>query len=386
MNKILDKPKVLIFTDWYAPGFKAGGPIQSCKNLVRQLADSFQFYVVTSDTDFGESKPYPDIETSKWIAGKNKEQIFYCNQSDDINQLIPKFVEQFNPESIYLNSMFSKRFTLSVIRALGKISEYNGKVVLAPRGMLHKNALALKKTKKMLFIRFFNWFKVPERLVFHATDNQESKDIRKIFPSTKEIIQVSNVPNVKDELQPPVFKRNGDLKAVFIARIHPTKNLKFILDFFKEVYYGNITFDVYGSAKDPSYLQECKKIIEDLPENIQVEIKGPLVHTKVFPTLEQYHLFILPTLGENFGHSIFEAFTVGRPVLISDQTPWLGLKNKKAGWELPLNDKEAFTDVIKAFVDMEDEEFKSWCHGARAFSEEFMSNAHFNEQYKGLFL
>jgi glycosyltransferase involved in cell wall biosynthesis len=38
--------------------------------------------------------------------------------------------------------------------------------------------------------------------------------------------------------------------------------------------------------------------------------------------LHKYDLFILPTLNENFGHSIVESLSVGTPVLISDNTPW----------------------------------------------------------------
>ena len=45
------KPKVLIFIDWYKPGFKAGGPIQSVSNIVSQLGKDYEFYIITRDTD-----------------------------------------------------------------------------------------------------------------------------------------------------------------------------------------------------------------------------------------------------------------------------------------------------------------------------------------------
>jgi hypothetical protein len=41
--------KILIFVDWFEPGFKAGGPIQSCRNLVESLGDDFDFYLVTGE-------------------------------------------------------------------------------------------------------------------------------------------------------------------------------------------------------------------------------------------------------------------------------------------------------------------------------------------------
>ncbi len=37
------KPKVLIFIDWFTPGYKAGGPTTSNVNIVNHLSDDFDF-------------------------------------------------------------------------------------------------------------------------------------------------------------------------------------------------------------------------------------------------------------------------------------------------------------------------------------------------------
>ena len=41
------KKKVLIFIDWFLPGIKAGGPINSVSAIVNQLSTEFNFYVLT---------------------------------------------------------------------------------------------------------------------------------------------------------------------------------------------------------------------------------------------------------------------------------------------------------------------------------------------------
>ncbi len=56
------KKKILVFIDWYIPGFKAGGPIRSCANIVQHLSSDFEFYFITSDTDYCEDKPYENIK------------------------------------------------------------------------------------------------------------------------------------------------------------------------------------------------------------------------------------------------------------------------------------------------------------------------------------
>ena len=55
------RPKVLVFVDWYSPGYKAGGPVRSMVNLVAHMNDSIDFHIVTSDTEYTESTPYEGI-------------------------------------------------------------------------------------------------------------------------------------------------------------------------------------------------------------------------------------------------------------------------------------------------------------------------------------
>ena len=54
----MNKKKILLFTDWYEPGYKAGGPIQSTRNFVVAMHELYSISVITSDTDLGETKPY----------------------------------------------------------------------------------------------------------------------------------------------------------------------------------------------------------------------------------------------------------------------------------------------------------------------------------------
>ena len=61
------KPKVLIFVDWFLPGYKAGGPIKSVANIVQSLKEELDFSIVTSNTDFGETEPYTGIQPNEWL-------------------------------------------------------------------------------------------------------------------------------------------------------------------------------------------------------------------------------------------------------------------------------------------------------------------------------
>ena len=43
----MQKKKILVFIDWYLPGYRAGGPIQSIANLVNHLDDELDISIVT---------------------------------------------------------------------------------------------------------------------------------------------------------------------------------------------------------------------------------------------------------------------------------------------------------------------------------------------------
>jgi hypothetical protein len=101
---------------------------------------------------------------------------------------------------------------------------------------------------------------------------------------------------------------------------------------------------------------------------------GPINPVEVQNTLQQYHAFVLPSKGENFGHAIYEALSVGRPVIISEFTPWSGLKAKAAGWNCALTTKELYTS-IKELKRMNQEEFDSYCKNAIQVANKYYLNS-----------
>jgi glycosyltransferase involved in cell wall biosynthesis len=118
---------------------------------------------------------------------------------------------------------------------------------------------------------------------------------------------------------------------------------------------------------------------------MHVEFKGPIPYTQVFGTMQQYHLFVLPTLGENYGHVIYEALSAGDPVLISDKTPWKNLKNERVGWDLPLNEKEKFKDAIIEAANWNQEEYNELSKNAFLLAKNSVDIPRLHDRYKRLF-
>jgi glycosyltransferase involved in cell wall biosynthesis len=358
--------------DWYAPGFKAGGPIRSAVNFAENLEQDLDIYVLTTDRDLGEKAAYPGILTDRWIR-RGDHQVYYLSPSNLRWKTIGIVVRTLNPDYIYLNSMFSRYFTLYPL-AMKRLGIAGGHIVLAPRGMLRSSALVHKSLKKQFFFRLFNLLGFSRDVLFHATDETEERDILQKFGKSARKFRAGNLPGRLQDFVPVSGKIRGRLRLVFVGRIHPIKNLEFLLHVLKTVT-GEITLTVIATLEDPVYWQRCEAAMAALPATVRVETYLDLPHDQVVQYLRSADAFCLPTCGENFGHAIFEALSAGRPVVISDQTPWRDLPLKKAGWDLPLDDAVSFEDAIQSLVDMDGDEHNTWCRGAWDLASQYLDNA-----------
>ena len=370
--------------DWFIPGYKAGGPIQSCLNLAKALKDKFEVYVLTSDRDHGDKEPYKDIVTNTWLSDVLEGvKVFYVKQNSLNSNDLAKIINEINPEVLYLNQLFSKFFVITPLWLKWK-NKIKARVILCPRGVLHKSALSLKSYKKIPFIKLLKLIKLDKWVVFHATNEEEEKNIKLVFKNA-EVIVANNLPDMD---QPPVdyskLKNPGELSCLTIARIVSIKNIFYFLEVLKNIKV-NINYTIAGPIEDKKYWESCIEKIKELPSNIKVKYIGSIEKIEVSRTIADNHLFVLPTTGENFGHAIFEALLVGRPVLISDQTPWRGLEKLKIGWDINLSKPEEFENAINKAAQWDQEKFDDYVFGTWHFANEFINNSTLINLYLKMF-
>jgi glycosyltransferase involved in cell wall biosynthesis len=380
----MQKPIILICIDWFTPGYLAGGPIKSALNFCKSLMDDYEIYVLTSNKDAGNETPYPGILTNKWIDFEKGIKVQYLSQENQNYSNIKQIIKEIQPNYIYLNSIFSIHYTFFPV-IIQKWNPTKCKIVLAPRGMLHKGALQYKPLKKRLFLRFAQLTGMFKEVVFQATDAQEKADIQAHFINNPIVV----LPNLNVAQQASFIsteKKAGYLDLIFISRIVPKKNLIGILDVLGHINLSiHLTFNIYGSIEDKTYYSDCEAIIARLPLNFKVNYCGPIRPENIDQALKAHHLFVLPTFGENFGHAIFEALLAGRPVLISDQTPWQDLEEKNAGWAIPLVNKEKWVEIIASISNMDATQFEEYTKGAWNYAAGYLKNNNLLKEYQNLF-
>jgi glycosyltransferase involved in cell wall biosynthesis len=357
----LKKVRVWVLVDWYAPGFKAGGPIRSAVNFSDQLEHELDIWVLTSDRDLGDNVPYENIPADQWVGYKD-HRVYYASPSSMHWRKILELIREARPDYIYINSMFSRYYSVYPM-LMKKMGLVESKVVLAPRGMLKDSALLHKSAKKKIFLGMYRFLGIHSKVIFQATDDTEEKDIMLQFGKKVKIFKAGNLPGSQPVYLPPEDKVPGEIKIIFIGRIHPIKNIDFLLGALQNIH-GRVELTVIATLEDKIYWNHCQEIIKNLPSNISVQFLQDLPHENITGMIQQHHIFALPTQGENFGHSVFESLAAGRPVLISDQTPWRNLTSVKAGWDISLADRKAFENKIIQVLNMNNSELSEWCRGA----------------------
>ena len=384
MISIKSKSKVLIFIDWFLPGDKAGGPIRSCANLMDYLGNDFDFSVVTRDTDYTVTKSYSGITSDAWNILPDGKRVYYISANQLNKETISKLLSEEKFDVVYLNGIWSQAFTAWPMKQLKKL-KFKGKVIVAARGMLAPSALAIKATKKKMYLHLAKWRNDFSNVIFHATNLQEASDIRKAIGDKNQILIAGNLPRKISESTQHTSKSTDKLRIISIARIAPEKNTLYAIEVLSKVKVA-VESDFYGPIYNEEYWKECKAATEKLPSNVKLNFMGPIPSENILNTLAKYDLFFLPTRGENFGHVILESLQAGTPVLISDQTPWNNLESLKVGWDLPLESQEKFVKTIEGLVNLQIEEFKKLSENAIRFSEEYATSEKLIEENKKLFV
>jgi len=374
-----EKKKILIFADWYLPGYKAGGPVKSVSSIVKLLKNDFDFFIVTTNTDFGDEQPYSNIKPNIWIQLSSGENVMYLSKDNLSKKSILTVVESHSFDLFYCNSLFSFYFSIIPIwfHKTGKIKK---SLLLAPRGMLGEGALKIKAKKKKAFITFFKMLNIHKLIIWHSTSEQETNEIKKHFGKNVKMHTVGNLQVIDDSDKANIISKEKDsVKFLFLSRISEKKNLLFALKALSEINSNekNIVFDIVGPIEDEAYWNKCEQIIAGLKNNnVSVNYLGAKSSEKVREVYNNHHFFFLPTFNENYGHVIVESFLAARPVIISDQTPWRNLKNSNAGWDIALNDKNTFIKILQDCIEMPNDEFQKMCDGALRFAKD---NCKFDE-------
>lgn len=373
----MGKKKVLVFIDWFLPGYRAGGPITSMKQMIENLHKELDFFVICRNTDYQSEVEY-DFPCEKWVD-QGTYQSYFVKESNLGKDVINKVVASQNFDIFYINGMYSKFFSILPLQILK--NDHRSKIV-APRGMLAPSAMAIKPIKKKAFLalsKIKGWHK---SVLFHATNLQEKEYITSVFKNAQVHVASNLGPSQSD--RKPLDKMAGELKLIFLGRIAPEKNTLLAIQALKGLSGKKVILDIVGETYDQAYFQLCKNEANQFSDHIQVNFVGSMSPNLIPGKLQSYHYMFLPSKGENFGHSILESLMCGVPVIISDQTPWTHCEREGVGF-VNINEQEQIQMSLKRLMAQNHQDYDKVCMKVKEFAQKYVKKSEAIDQTKALF-
>jgi glycosyltransferase involved in cell wall biosynthesis len=121
-------------------------------------------------------------------------------------------------------------------------------------------------------------------------------------------------PERADLLQPP-----GTKVCLFLGRVHPHKNLEFLLTAWAEAHPPADWRLLVAGPGDRPYLRRLERLIIRQHLQSQVLLLGQVTGADKAYLLQRASWFVLPSQHENFGVAVLEAIGNGCPVVVSNQ-------------------------------------------------------------------
>ena len=364
-SSLRTKPAILVLMGCFSPGADASGPNQSLRAMCEALGDDFDFRIAARDRAFGSRESQSPGPGWRPVAGARAQ---YLRIGPLGARGLAGLLNETPHDLLMLNGFFDREFTLPALTLrLGGVVTRRP-VLLSPRGEFSAGALSLKAGVKRAWLTAALACGLLKGVTLHATGEEEAADIDRVLAGR---LPTVTAPNARFLFQrPPARSRapGAPLRLAFLGRISRIKNLDFALKVLARVK-APVIYDVYGPDSDPAYAKACQNLAATLPPHVVVRFHGEVSNAEAPRLLAAHDLLFLPTLGENFGHAIFESLASGVPVLISDRTPWRSLEARHAGIDLPLERPDLFAQVIERFAVMAPADFIPWRDGARLEAE-----------------
>lgn len=373
------KKKIIIFVRYFLPGFKSGGPARTILNLIDNFSKYCDFGVVCNFKDLGETKPYSNIRMNQWNKTFEKYNVFYCDIQNLRKKEIINLCAGF--DVVYCCGCYDI-FSIKLSRCAKK--GLVPKLYIAPMGIFSPGALCIKKLKKKIFYFFAKRFNLFKAVTWSFSNNIEREDYERLFKhSASHYIIASDLPRSCDGVSHRTLagERAHPLKIIFLSRVCKMKNLLQAIQIVNDAKCTCI-FDIYGFKEDINYFNKCESEIKKLRNGVTCQYRGPVNSENVTELFTKYDVLLLPTLGENYGHVIFESMQSGCVPIISTNTPW-NLDENHCGYCIPLEEQGRFVAAVDA-LDLDRALLVSMANNGIEFTKKFTRHIIENSGYWNL--
>ena len=330
------------------------------------------------------------VPADQWVQFSKNTSVWYSSNNNWAPVLKREFTDPDHCR-LFIIGLYDLEYNFKPLFRFSRFQK-----IVSVRGMLHPGALSQKSFKKKVYLQIWKLLRWNRKFIFHVTDEREREHVLTQFGKNTQVAIADNFPLLLEKLEIPQ-KEVGTLKLVSIALISAMKNHLKVLEALeavgRELWAGGngqlaagiVEYNIYGPVKDGKYWEACVELIKKMPPNIKVQYHGAIEPSAIREALSRNHVFILPSKSENFGHSIIEALSAGRPVITSNNTPWNGLESSRAGINVDGTNITKMAEAIGFFLNMSSETLVEWSHAAHEYALKAVDIEKIKGQYKRMF-
>lgn len=349
--------KVFISSGLFYPS-KLGGPANAVYWIAKALANNhLDVTVVTTHDSVDASVPADERVDMSGI------KVFYCQNSSLIKK---SFEEIKKADIVVLNSVCYKAEIILAIYSLLN----SKKVIWSPRGEFSQSAIGGRLDKR-IFFKVLKTF-IADKIWFHATSDEEAKDIRNNLGQLTRIIRIPNYMELPERQEDSADEKPYFL---FLGRIAPIKALDRIIEGFAKsdgFIKSPAILKIVGTneAKYAEYGKALKDQVSCMGLNDKIKFLPPVFGDEKFKLLRSARFLVLLSESENFGNVVIESLSQGTPAITSKGTPWEILTETGAGYWVE-NSTEEISSTIDAAVGLSDDAYKEMRNNAYTLSRRY---------------
>lgn len=201
-------------------------------------------------------------------------------------------------------------FTSSTVAAAHAAQKAGTPYIVRPLGTLARYGMSQRALLKRVSWLLIEKHVMQKAALVHFTSHAEKDEAQRLgrWPSVV-------VPLAIDTRAYQVSRaeRNG-YTVLFMSRIHRKKRLEEVLRAIAQLPEAKL---VVAGAGDDAYVQDLKKLAHQLEVSDRVDWRGHVSGPAKSSLLAEAHVFVLPSINENFGVAVAEALASGMPAVVS---------------------------------------------------------------------
>jgi glycosyltransferase involved in cell wall biosynthesis len=195
--------------------------------------------------------------------------------------------------------------------------------------MLDDWSMSQKPWKKKLFMSMSGRQFLQSARRIHCTAEGELSQAKKwigdsetaVLPCLTDLNPFEKLPGPESALSLLAPAHRGDLKMLFLSRIHEKKGIDILIRAAALMRDAGMKFIVMiAGTGDPFYKDELYRLVAELNLRDRVFFLGLVTGMQKISVYQSADLFVLPTAQENFGLVLTEALACGTPVLTTNGT------------------------------------------------------------------